>query len=145
MKLKKIIALCMAFARVFYGKMSEKINIEKGIFISSVICVIAYLIAIIAPIPAISLIACGLCGVGSGILWPGSFSIASSKLPKGGVFMFGMLALAGDFGCLVGPSIAGQIASAANGNLKIGFIFSIAFPILLTVISFILIFKHRKK
>ena len=49
-------ALCMAFARVFYGKMSEKINIEKGIFISSVICVIAYLIAIIAPIPAISLI-----------------------------------------------------------------------------------------
>ena len=138
-------ALCMAIARVFYGKMSEKINIEKGIFISSIICVLAYLIAIVSPHPAMSLVGCGLCGVGSGILWPGSFSIASKKMPKGGVFMFGMLALAGDFGCLVGPSVAGQISAIANGNLKIGFVFSIAFPILLAVISFILIFKHKKK
>lgn len=138
-------ALCMAIARVFYGKMSEKINIEKGIFISSLICVLAYLIAIVSPHPAMSLVGCGLCGVGSGILWPGSFSIASKKMPKGGVFMFGMLALAGDFGCLVGPSVAGQISAIANGNLKIGFVFSIAFPILLALISFILIFKHKKK
>ena len=137
-------ALCMAITRVFYGKMSEKLNVEKGIFISSLICVVAYLVAIVSPHPAMSLVGCGLCGIGSGILWPGSFSIASKKLPKGGVFMFGMLALSGDFGCLVGPSIAGQISSVANGNLKIGFIFSLAFPILLAVISFILIFKKKK-
>ena len=138
-------ALCMAITRVFYGKMSEKINIEKGIFISALICIVAYLIVIISPIPALSLVGCGLCGIGSGILWPGSFSIASNRMPKGGVFMFGMLALSGDFGCLIGPSIAGQISSISGGNLKIGFIFSIIFPIVLAVISFVLILKSKKK
>ncbi|MBQ7353245.1 MAG: MFS transporter [Clostridia bacterium] len=137
-------ALCMAITRTVYGKLSEKINIEKAIFLSSLVCVVAYLITIIAPFPAISLIGCGVCGIGAGILWPGSFSIASSKMPKGGVFMFGMLALAGDFGCLAGPSIAGQISAMANENLKVGFIFAIIFPILLSVISFILILRNKK-
>jgi MFS family permease len=121
--------------------MSEKINIEKGIFISALICIVAYLIVIISPIPALSLVGCGLCGIGSGILWPGSFSIASNRMPKGGVFMFGMLALAGDFGCLVGPSTAGLF----NGNLRLGFLVALIFPITIMIISLVLFLNSKKK
>ncbi len=138
-----LFAICMGCARVFYAKMSERIDLTKGIFISSLICISAYLITILSPIPVISLFGCALCGIGAGIMWPGSFSIASAKLPNGGVLMFGLLALAGDFGCLVGPTIAGQISAAFDDNLKIGFAASIIFPLVLAIICAVM-FTRRK-
>ncbi|MBO5312867.1 MAG: MFS transporter [Clostridia bacterium] len=139
-----LFAICMGCARVFYGKMSEKINLEKGIFVSSVICTFSYLVAIISPLPIISLFGCALCGIGAGIMWPGSFSIASSKMPNGGVLMFGLLALAGDFGCLAGPSIAGQVSALFDDNLKVGFAVSMVFPISLAIISAIMLYRKKK-
>ena len=140
-----LFAICMGFARVFYAKMSEKIDLTKGILISSVICISAYLITILSPNPVLSLFGCSLCGIGAGIMWPGSFSIASQKMPGGGVLMFGLLALAGDFGCLVGPSLAGQASALFNDNLKIGFAVSIIFPLTLAIISAIMFAKTKKK
>ena len=139
-----LFAICMGCARVFYAKMSEKIDLTKGIFISSLICIGAYLITIFSPFPVMSLVGCALCGIGAGIMWPGSFSIASAKMPSGGVLMFGLLALAGDFGCLVGPSVAGQLSAAFGDNLKVGFAFSIIFPLTLAVISAIMFIRKRK-
>ncbi len=138
-----LFAVCMGLARVFFAKMSEKINLEKGIFISSIICICSYLLAIFAPsgFEILSLIGCALCGIGCGIMWPGTFSIASKKEPLGGVFMFGMLALAGDFGCLIGPTSAGIFGE----NLKAGFLLAIIFPLTLAVISLILLLKGKKK
>ena len=138
-----LFAICMGCARVFYAKKSEKIDLTKGIFISSLICISAYLITILSPLPAISLVGCALCGIGAGIMWPGSFSIASAKMPNGGVLMFGLLALAGDFGCLVGPSLAGQASAAFDDNLKVGFAVSIIFPLILAVICAVMFFKGK--
>ena len=139
-----LFAICMGCARVFYAKMSEKIDLTKSIFISSIICICAYLITIFSPTPVLSLIGCALCGIGAGIMWPGSFSIASAKMPGGGVLMFGLLALAGDFGCLVGPSLAGQVSAAFDDNLKIGFAFSIIFPLTLAVICAVMFIKRKR-
>ena len=140
-----LFAICMGLARVFYAKMSEKIDLTKGIFISSLICIASYLIAILSPFPVLSLVGCALCGIGAGIMWPGSFSIASAKMPHGGVLMFGLLALSGDFGCLLGPSLAGQISAAFNDNLKVGFAVSIIFPLTLAIICAIMFIKKSKK
>lgn len=139
-----LFAVCMGSARMFYAKFSEKISLEKGILVSSIICIMSYLIAILAPIPIISLLGCALCGVGCGMLWPGTYSLASKKQKNGGVLMFGLLALAGDIGCLSGPSIAGQVSSIFGGNLKSGFAVSIIFPALLVVMVTVLI-KNSKK
>ena len=138
-----LFAICMGTTRVFYGKMSEKINLEKGIFLSSLICIASYLITILSPFPVLSLFGCALCGVGAGIMWPGSFSIGSKRMPQGGVLMFGLLALAGDFGCLAGPFLAGQVSSVFNDNLKAGFGISLIFPIILAIISATMYFKNR--
>ena len=140
-----LFAICMGCARVFYAKMSEKINLTKGIFFSSIICIFSYLITVVSPFPALSLFGCALCGIGAGIMWPGSFSIAAKKLPHGGVLMFGMLALAGDFGCLIGPSIAGQVSAVFNDDLRVGFAVSIIFPTLLAIICGSMFFKSIKQ
>ena len=139
-----LFAICMGSTRVYYAKMSEKIDLTKGILISSVICIISYLITILSPYPALSLFGCALCGIGAGIMWPGSFSIGSEKLPNGGVLMFGLLALSGDFGCLVGPSLAGQISALFGDDLRAGFAVSLVFPIILAIIAAIMFFKKRR-
>ena len=133
-----LFAVCMGTTRVFYAANSHKIGLKKGIFISAGICVVSYLIAVFSPIPIISLLGCTLCGVGSGMLWPGTYSIATNRMPKGGVPMFGLLALAGDLGCLTGPYLTGMMSTAFGGNLKAGFLFSLIFPITLMVMVFIL-------
>ncbi len=140
-----LFAVAMGSARVFYARSSEKINLEIGILISAIICIFSYLLAIFAPLPIISLIGCALCGIGCGLLWPGSYSIAIGKIPKGGVLLFGLLALAGDLGALVGPFVAGQVSSAFGDNLKAGFFASLIFPSVLTVICIFLIIKNKKK
>ena len=139
-----LFAVCMGCARIFYATHSDKIGLKKGILISSGICVVSYLVAILSPIPIISLIGCAMCGVGSGMLWPGTYSIATNRMPKGGVPMFGLLALAGDLGCLSGPYLTGMISTAFDGNLKMGFLFSLIFPITLMIMVVILM-KYFKK
>ena len=140
-----LFAICMGGARVFYAKMSEKIDLTKGIFISSIICIASYLIAVLSPLPVFSLVGCALCGIGAGIMWPGSFSIATKKIPHGGVLMFGLLALSGDFGCLVGPSLAGQVSALFGDDLRVGLMFSIIFPLILAIICGTMYFKNRAK
>jgi hypothetical protein len=57
--------------------------------------------------------------------------------------MFGLLALSGDLGCLTGPVIAGAVAGALGGNLKIGFLLAMTFPVVLAFM--VLLLKRLKK
>ena len=139
-----LFAFAMAVTRVFFAKASEKIKLDTAIFISSLICVGTYVIAIASGNPIFSLIGCACCGFGCGIMWPASFSLVSSKITNGGVLMFGMLALMGDSGCLVGPTVAGAVADAFGGNIRYGFAYAIIFPALMAIMSLILM-RQRKK
>ena len=137
-------AILMGIARVVYGTSGGRINLLRFIVLSSALCIVSYLIAALAPIPLVALIGCALCGLSVGILWPGTYSIAAARVPFGGVRMFAFLAMAGDIGCLVGPTAAGWIAEACGNNLKISFLISILFPVgILIMIRFGL--KRKKK
>ena len=68
-----------------------------------------------------------------GIMWPGTFSKASSALRRGGTAMFALLALAGDLGCSGGEHWSGAVASAASDNLKIGILVAIIFPVVMAL------------
>ena len=87
-------AIMMGLSRVLYSKFGEKINIEKAMLYSGGLCLLSYLIISISPWQAFSLIGCGLCGLSVGLLWPGTFSMSSSKIRGGGTAMFAFLALA---------------------------------------------------
>ncbi len=128
-----VFSVLMGSSRVFYAKMSEKINLNSFLIGSGVLCVGAYLLASLAPAPALSLVGCGLCGLSVGILWPGVFSLASAEIPRGGTAMFALLALAGDLGCSGGPTTVGFITGALGGELKSGLFFGIIFPIIMII------------
>ena len=140
-----LFAFAMAITRVFFAKVSEKIKLDTAIFVSSLISVGTYILAIASKdAPVLSLVGCACCGFGCGIMWPASFSLVSGKIPNGGVLMFGVLALMGDAGCLVGPTLAGSASSAFGGDIRIGFAFAIIFPALMAIMSFILMFQRKK-
>lgn len=124
-------AILMGTARAVYGKISEKIDLEKFMILSGILCICSYLIASLTASPLLGLIGCGLCGLSVGIMWPGTFSMASAGIRRGGTAMFAFLALAGDVGCSGGPTLVGFVAEKFGDNLKIGILFGTAFPILL--------------
>ncbi len=126
-------AVLMGLARVFYSKLSEKVDLLGFIIGSGILCIISYISAAASPSPIISLISCGICGLSVGILWPGVYSIASAKYPAGGTAMFAILALAGDLGCSSGPTLVGIVSGHFNDNLKSGLAAAAVFPIILVI------------
>ncbi len=126
-------ALLMGVARMFYGIKGEKIQLEKFIVVSGILCIGSYLLVVFSPIPVLSLVGCGLCGLSVGIMWPGVISLASARCPRGGTAMFAFLALAGDVGCSAGPSVVSIITEASGGQMKAGLLAAIVFPVILAL------------
>ena len=124
-------AILMGTSRLFYGKYGDRIHLERFMVYSSLLCILSYLGISLFPVPLLSLIACAVCGLSVGIMWPGTFSKASVALPKGGTAMFALLALGGDIGCSGGPTLVGMVSGALGDNLKIGVLAGIIFPALL--------------
>lgn len=121
-------AIFMGTARAIYGKYSEKIPLKMMMAGSCVSCIVCYLIAALSGNPIVGLIGCALCGFTVGIFWPGTFSIAALRLPRGGTAMYALMALAGDLGCSSGPTVVGLVANAFGGDLKIGLLLALVFP-----------------
>lgn len=128
-----LFAALMGVSRVFYSKFSEKVNLQKFMMGSSILCILSYLFAAISPYPILALIGCGLCGLSVGVLWPGTFSLAAEKCPRGGTAMFAFFALAGDLGCSAGPTVVGMVSNITNGSIKAGLLVAIIFPVLLII------------
>ena len=124
-------AFLMGASRAFYGNYGEKINLDRFMAVSSVLCILSYLCLVFMPVPVLSLAGCALCGLSVGIMWPGTFSRASKALPAGGTALFALLALGGDIGCSGGPSLVGMVSGMCKGNLKIGILAALIFPVLL--------------
>lgn len=126
-----LFALFMGISRMLYGKFSEKLDLTKVMLICGVLCAGCYLLASLSPSPVFGLAGCALCGLAVGIMWPGSISISSQKCPRGGTAMFAFLALAGDLGATVSPTLVGSLAELAGGNLKTGLLVATVFPVVL--------------
>lgn len=133
-------ALTMGITRTFYGKFGHKIPLAPCMYVSGFLCLASYLIISLCPISTIALLGFGLCGISVGLLWPGTYSLASGAIPTGGTAMFALLALAGDIGCSSGPTLVGLVSD----DLKTGLLFVTIFPIIL-IVSLFLIRKHNKR
>ncbi len=137
-------AAFMGISRSLYGKYGAKIDLSKFMIASGILCLCSYLLAALAHLPVMNLVGCMLCGFSVGIMWPGSISISSSKLPKGGTALFAFLALAGDVGGALGPAIVGNVSQLMGENIKNGLLAGICFPIFL-VISVVIIKRKEKQ
>lgn len=136
-------AILMGLSRAFYGKFGDRIDLNRFMSVSCCLCIVSYLGVSLLPVPQLSLLFCALCGLSVGIMWPGTFSKASSALPKGGTAMFALLALGGDVGCGGGPTVVGFVSGALGDNLKLGILAGVVFPVAL-LIGIFLCAKNRK-
>ena len=141
-----LFAITMGLSRVFYGKYGDKINLTSFMIFSGILCLACYLTASLANLPSLSLAGCIICGCSVGIMWPGTISISSKMIPAGGTAMFAFLALAGDLGGALGPTIVGTVSQTFGDNLQRGIFAGCIFPVIL-VISLLLmkIFQANKK
>lgn len=136
-------ALLMGISRLIYGKFGEKMNLNRFMIFSVLLCITSYLVIAFVPIPVFGLIGCAICGFSVGILWPGTFSKASATIKNGGTALFAFLALAGDVGCMTGPTLAGFVSDASGNNLHIGILSAIVFPAVM-LIGLLLPTKRKK-
>ena len=135
-------AVLMGTSRLIFGKYGHKLDLDRFMKYSCILCIAAYLCITLVPNPVIGLIGCGICGFSVGILWPGTYSKASASIKGGGTAMFAMLALAGDIGCSGGPTLAGLVSDRFGGNMRAGIMAAIIFP---TVMTVCLMLSEKKK
>lgn len=140
-------AVTMGISRVLFGKSGDKLNLMKFMIGSGCLCLLCYLLASLSASPVLGLTGCMICGFSVGIMWPGTISICSKRLPGGGTAMFALLATAGDLGGAFGPGLVGMMTQQTGNNLQKGMLAGCIFPLVLIVSLLILgsINKNQKK
>ncbi|MBQ4268662.1 MAG: MFS transporter [Clostridia bacterium] len=154
-----LFGMALGLGRSLYAKFGK--NIRKVLLFCAIGAACCYLIAAISPVPVIGLIACGLTGFCTSMMWPGSLIVAADRFPKGGVFIYAMMAAGGDLGASVGPQLIGLVTDAAIASktlqnfaetlslapeqlgMKLGMLVGMLFPIL-AIVVFAVILKRDK-
>lgn len=135
-----LFALGMALSRTVYGVLGEKIDLKKAFVLCGGLLIGSYLLAALSPSAGLSLAGIAFGGVFVGLLWPGLYAVAGQAYPKGGTKMFGVLALFGDIGCTVGPTLTGLVSN----DIKTGLLFATCFPVIVFICSLILLKRTKK-
>ena len=135
-----LFAVSMGISRVIYGKHGAKLNLQHYMIGSGILCLCCYLLASLAASPAVGLAGCVICGFSVGIMWPGTISIISPRMPQGGTALFALLAMAGDLGGAFGPSLVGLVTQQNGDRLQAGMLVGAVFPLVL-VLSLLLLNK----
>jgi len=126
-------AILMGTSRALYGKYGDRIPLEKVMVGSGLLCLASYLVISLSPVAWLSLVGCAVAGFSVGIFWPGTFSMASKSIPRGGTALFAFLALGGDLGCSGGPTYVGMFSKLFGDNLGRGILCASVFPIVLLI------------
>lgn len=155
-----LFGLMLGLGRSLYAKFGR--NITKILFLSAIGATVCYLTAALSDVAVIGLFACALTGFCTAMLWPGSLIVAQDCFPKGGVFIFAMMAAGGDLGASVGPQFIGIITDITLGlpsaaslaeslsvtpeqlGMKLGMLVGALFP-LIGVFLYLYIHKKAKK
>ncbi len=158
-----LFAVLLGLGRTLYAKYGKNIsNVLLAGMIGAVVC---YLVAGLSPYGAVSMIACVFAGFCTSMLWPGTLIFMEEKFPALGVAAYALMAAGGDLGGSVAPQLLGAVTdmvsesswaaelgstlslSAEQVGMKTGMLSAAFFPILGTVVLFILrkYFANRKK
>ena len=155
-------AIFMGIGRVAYAIFGKKVHPNTIIMVFALICTLTYLTVAFSNIPAISILACAICGLSVSVMWPGVFSSAAEKFKGSGASLFSVLAIFGDLGCATLPWIFGIVSDAStssgladsfantfnlSGNqagMQFGFLVSAVVPFLMFLTLFLVKIKSKK-
>lgn len=154
-------AVLLGLARIAYAKFGR--NISKTLLIGMTGAAVCYLTAGLSDNVVLAFMACILTGMFTAMLWPGTLILMEEKIPGAGVAAFALMAAGGDLGASIAPQLMGIVIdqvtvskigqsiataldlSAEQVGLKSGMLVSALFPILGTVLLFVIIRYFRKQ
>lgn len=157
-----LFAVMIGVGRMLYGAFGSKINMHHVLVGGSVLAAILYVTVALAPVNAISLVACSFCGLAVALLWPGTLVVCSERYPLAGAWMFAILAAAGDIGAAIAPWLTGQTVERAlrselgsrmatwlqvtteQGAIRLGILVATIFPLVAVAAHLILTRMDRK-
>lgn len=156
-----LFSLMLGLGRTLYAKIGK--NIGRVLFLSNIGATICYFTAALTESALIGLVACAFTGFCTAMLWPGNLVVASDRFPSGGVFLFALMAAAGDMGASVGPQVVGivtdmTIASSKAAELaamwnmtveqigmKLGMLTGTLFPLIAIGLSYFIMRSRNKE
>lgn len=135
-------AIFMLLSRLFFGLKKSNFNVGKALFICALLMSVVIFLSAIIPIKWVSLLLFSLSGLFVGLTWPGTYAFAGETFKTGGTVMFGLLALGGDVGCTLGPTLVGVVSEFLGVN--IGVLSSIIFPLIMVILTLLLLKNNVK-
>ncbi len=139
-----LFAVTMGISRAIYGKYGDRIELTGYMLGSGALCLFCYILTATSHSPILGLIGCVICGFSVAIMWPGTISLLSKRLPAGGTAMFALLAMAGDLGGAFGPGVVGFVSQSRNDDLKAGILAAAVFPVVLIAVVLWMKIKVRR-
>ena len=111
-----LFAVCLGLGRVIHGFIGHKVDIHKLLIAGSGMSIAMYAIVGAVNTPIVQLVFVVLSGFTVSLLWPGTLVIAGDSFKNAGAWIFSGLAIAGDMGAMIFPSIAGGIVDSIGFN-----------------------------
>lgn len=150
-----LFAVMLGLGRTLYSKIGK--NITRVLFLGAIGASLCYLVAAVTNIAILGLFACGFTGFCVSMMWPGSLIVASEKFPRGGVFIYAIMAAGGDLGASIGPQMVGVITDLAlkskamisfvspeQISMKLGILSGFVFPFLAIFLYYYVMKTHKK-
>jgi len=125
-------SLAMVVGRMAASRGTGRINSYALVVGAGMACAGLYLLGGVAPVAPLALAGCILVGLGCSVLWPTNLGITADRVPQGGATMFGLMAAAGNTGCLIVPWAEGIVAEQCN--LRAAVLAGAACPALLVIV-----------
>lgn len=111
-----LFAFTLGLGRSLHARFGKRV--DRILLLGAVGATVCYLTAAVSSVPLLGLIACGVTGLCTSMMWPGGLILASEKFPSGGVFLYAMLAAGGDLGAAVGPQLVGVVTDLTMAGTK---------------------------
>ncbi len=120
-----VLGLCLfsamlAAARLLYAKRGAGLNMNKLMIWGSLACVLLYVIVALAPTAWLVLVAFGLIGFCSSLLWTGTLIVSADTLPHTGALIFALLAGGGQLGIAAVGQLVGWLSDVFAARAPAG-------------------------
>jgi MFS family permease len=110
----------LAAARLLYAKRGAGLNMNNLMIWGSLACVVLYAVVAVAPTAWLVLVAFGLIGFCSSLLWTGTLIVAADTLPFTGALIFALLAGGGQLGIAAIGQLIGWLSDYFAARAPVG-------------------------
>jgi fucose permease len=137
-----VFSIAMAIGRYGIARIVQSIGALPVMMVCCISTVILLCATYFTPIHWIAFLACISIGFTVSCLWPSTLAVAADHSPQGGATLFGLLAAAGNIGCIVMPWIIG--ITMEYSSLRDGILYTAICPVGLFII-FLWMYNREKE